>query len=119
MAHNQMGRKFQKTKYVDRYTTLNIRMKGKQKNQIIDYARKNDLSITDVVLFAVWDFIRRDAGIPTAGNAQFSLPTIDETVLAYIRGEHILQPCGQKSCDKKITQLNNMQFCETCNIRIE
>lgn len=114
-----MGRKFQKTRYVDRYVTLNIRMRGKQKNEIIDFARKKDMSITDVVLYAVWDFIRRDAGIPSAGSAQFSVPTVEETVLAYIRGEHILQPCGQKSCDKKIAQLNDMQFCETCNLRIQ
>lgn len=113
-----MGRKFQKTRYVDRYTTLNIRMLGKQKNEIIDYARKKGLSITEVVVYAVWDFIRRDAGIPSPGSAQFSVPTVEETVLAYVRGEHILQPCGQKQCDKKITELNDMQFCETCNLRI-
>lgn len=93
-------------------------MKGRQKNEIIEYARKKDLSVTDVVLYAVWEFIRNDKGIPSAGSAQFSLPTVDETVLAYIRGEHILQPCGKRECDKKITEINQMQFCETCNIRI-
>jgi hypothetical protein len=113
-----MGRKPEKTRFVDRYVTLNIRMKGKQKNEIIEYARKKDLSVTDVVLYAVWDFIRNEKGIPSAGSAQFSLPTVDETVLAYIRGEHILQPCGKRECDKQITEINNMQFCETCNLRI-
>jgi hypothetical protein len=113
-----MGRKAEKTRFVDRYVTLNIRMKGRQKNEIIEYARKKDLSVTDVVLYAVWEFIRNDKGIPSAGSAQFSLPTVDETVLAYIRGEHILQPCGKRECDKKITEINQMQFCETCNIRI-
>lgn len=113
-----MGRKAEKTRWHDRYVTLNIRLKGKQKNDIIDYARKHEQSVNDVVLYAVWDFIRRDKGIPSPGTPQFSVPTVDETVLAYIRGEHILQPCGQKNCDKKITQLNDMQFCETCNVRI-
>jgi len=113
-----MGRKFEKTKYVDRYVTLNIRMKGRQKNEIIDYARRHQLSITDVVLYAVWDFIRNEKSIPSPGSAQFSIPTIEETVLAYIKGEQILQPCGQKECDKRIIELNDMQFCETCNCRI-
>ena len=113
-----MGRKPEKTRYTDRYVTLNIRLKGKQKNEIIDYARKKGLSVNDVVLYGVWDFIRRDAGIPSAGSAQFSIPTVEEVVLAYIKGETVLEPCGKKSCDKKITEINDMQFCETCNIRI-
>ena len=113
-----MGRKAEKTRFVDRYVTLNIRMKGRQKNEIIEYARKKDMSVNDVVLYAVWDFIRNEKGIPSAGSAQFSLPTVDETVLAYIRGEHILQPCGKRECDKRITEINDMQFCETCNLRI-
>lgn len=113
-----MGRKPEKTRFVDRYVTLNIRMKGRQKNEIIEYAKKKELSVTDVVLYAVWDFIRNEKGIPSAGSAQFSLPTVDETVLAYIRGEHILQPCGKRECEKRITEINQMQFCETCNLRI-
>lgn len=114
-----MGRRAEKTRFVDKYVILNVRMKGRQKNEIIDYARKKGLAVNDVILYAVWEFIRADKGIPNAGSAQFSLPTVEETVLAYIRGEHILQPCGQRECDKKITQLNDMQFCETCNLRIQ
>jgi hypothetical protein len=114
-----MGRKAEKTRWVDRYVTLNIRMKGKQKNEIIDYAHKNDMSVNDVVLYAVWEFIRNQKGIPSPGSAQFSIPSIDETVLAYIRGEQILQPCGKKDCTKIIVELNDMQFCETCNLRIQ
>lgn len=113
-----MGRKAEKTRYTDRYVTLNIRLKGKQKNEIIDYARKKDLSVNDVVLYAIWQFIQNEKGIPDAGSAQFSLPTVEETVLAYVRGETILQPCGLRECDKKIADVNGMQFCETCNLRI-
>lgn len=113
-----MGRKASKTRHLDSYVTLNIRMKGRQKNEIIDYARKKGIAVNDVVLFAVWDFIRNERGIPSPGAAQFSLPTVEETVLAYIRGETLLQPCGNKDCAKKITQINDMQFCETCNLRI-
>ena len=113
-----MGRKAQKTRHLDTYVTLNIRLKGKQKNEIIDYARKKGMAVNDVVLYAVWDFIRNEKGIPSPGSAQFSVPTVEETVLAYIRGDRLLQPCGQKECNKIITQINNMEFCETCNLRI-
>lgn len=114
-----MGRKAEKTRFVDKYVILNVRMKGKQKNEIIDYARKKGMSVNDVVLYAVWDFVRTERGIPSPGSAQFSIPTIEETIVSYIRGEHMFEPCGKKQCDKKITQLNNMSFCETCNIRIQ
>jgi len=113
-----MGRKAEKTRHLDRYVTLNIRLKGQQKNEIIDYARKKGLAVNDVVLYAIWDFVRNEKGIPSPGSAQYSVPTVEETVLAYIRGDRLLQPCGQKDCNKKITQLNNMEFCETCNLRI-
>ncbi|MCG3770414.1 MAG: hypothetical protein JW384_01564 [Nitrosomonadaceae bacterium] len=114
-----MGRRAEKTRFIDKYVILNVRMKGKQKNEIIDYARKKNLAVNDVMLYAVWEFIRNEKGIPDAGSAQYSIPTIQETVLAYIRGDNLLQPCGLKECEQKITQLNNMQFCETCNIRIQ
>lgn len=113
-----MGRKASKTRHLDSYVTLNIRMKGKQKNEIIDYARKKDIAVNDAVLYAVWDFIRNEKNIPSPGPAQFSIPTVEETILAYVRGETLLQPCGYKDCAKIITQLNEMQFCETCNLRI-
>lgn len=113
-----MARKPEKTRWLDRYVILNVRMKGKQKNEIIDYANKKGMSVNDVVLYAVWDFVRNEKGIPSPGSAQFSLPTVEETVLAYVRGEQILQPCGKKDCTKKIVELNSMQFCETCNLRI-
>ena len=114
-----MARKPEKTRFTDKYVILNVRMKGKQKNEIIDYARKKQISVNELMVYAVWEFIRNEKGIPSPGSPQFSIPTVEETVLAYIRGEHILQPCGQKECAQKITQLNNMQFCETCNLRIQ
>lgn len=114
-----MGRRAEKTRFVDKYVILNVRMKGRLKNEIIDYARKKDLSVNEMVQYAIWDFIRNEKGIPSPGAAQFSIPTVEETVLAYIRGDHILQPCGKKECNKKITEINDMQFCETCNLRIQ
>ncbi len=113
-----MGRKSEKTKFPDRYVTIQIRLKGKQKNEIVDYARAKGYSVNEIVLYAVWQFIQNEKGIPDAGSPQFSITTVEETVLAYIRGEQILKPCGQKECTQKLTLLNEMQYCTTCNLRI-
>jgi len=113
-----MGRKSEKTRFPDRYVTIQIRLKGKQKNEIVDYARAHGYSVNELILYAVWQFIQNQKGIPDAGTPQFSIPTVEETVLAYIRGEHILKPCGQKECVQNITDLDGMQYCTTCNLRI-
>ena len=82
-----MGRKAEKTKFPDRYVTLNIRLKGRLKNEIVDYARKKGIAVNDLVLYAIWNFVQNEKGIPDAGSAQFSIPTVEETVLAYITGQ--------------------------------
>lgn len=113
-----MVRKAQKTKYINRWTGITLRLKGDVKNQIVEAANKKGISVNQFVLYAVWQFIRDDKEIPAPGTAQFSLPTVQEEVLAYIRGEALLKPCGKKDCQQKIIQLNEMNFCEVCNIRI-
>lgn len=113
-----MPRKSQKTKFVDRWTGISLRLKGRLKNEIIEHAAKRGVSVNELVLYAVWDFIQNEKGIPSAGSAQYSLPTAQEEIAAYLRGETLLQPCGKKDCTKKITQIDSMQFCTVCNLRI-
>lgn len=113
-----MGARSQKTKWLDRYTSIQLRLKGRQKNEIIDYANKLNLSVNEFVLYAVWEFIRASKGIPSPGPAQYSVPTMQEEVAAYLRGEQLLKPCGKKDCTQIITQIDSLQFCETCNLRI-
>ena len=113
-----MGRKASKTKYTDRWTGITLRLKGDVKNQILEAANKKGISVNQFVLYAVWDFIQNEKGIPSPGNAQFALQTVQEEVLAYLRGETLMKPCGKKDCQQIITQLNEMDFCCTCNLRI-
>lgn len=113
-----MGRKSSKTKFPDRWTGIALRLKGRLKNEIVEHATKLDVSVNELVLYATWEFIRSQKGIPAPGSAQFSIPTVQEEVAAYLRGETLLQPCGQKQCDKKITSIDSLLFCETCNLRI-
>ena len=113
-----MGRKSQKTRFPNRWTGITLRLKGEEKNRILEAANKKGISVNQFILYAVWDFIRNEKGIPSPGNAQFALPTVQEEVLAYLRGETLMKPCGKKDCNQIITQLNEMNFCETCNLRI-
>ena len=113
-----MGAKSKKTKHLDSYVTLNIRLKGRVKNEIFEYATKQGISVNQLCIYALYEFVRNQKGFPTPGSAQFSIPTVEEQVLAYVRGEQLLKPCGKKDCLQKITQLNEWQFCETCNLRI-
>lgn len=113
-----MGRKSEKTRHLDSYVTLNIRLKGRMKNEIVEYARSKNISVNQLCVYALYEFVQNQKGIPSPGSAQFSIPTVEEQVLAYVRGEHILKPCGKKDCTQKITQIDSMQFCESCNLRI-
>lgn len=113
-----MARKSEKTKFPDRWTGISLRLKGRLKNEIVDCATKLGVSVNELVLYATYEFMKAEKGIPPAGSAQYSIPTVQEQVAAYLRGETLLEPCGQKNCAKKITQIDSMQFCETCNLRI-
>lgn len=114
-----MARKSEKTRFPNRFHTLSLRVQGSLKNLIVDYAREKNISVNELISFSVYEFIRLEKGIPSPGQAQYSLPTAQEEIAAYLRGEKLLEPCGQKTCTKKIMQIDLMKFCETCNIRIE
>jgi len=114
-----MARKSEKTRFPNRWHVLSLRVKGHLKNQIIDYARKNNITVNELITFAVYEFVRLEKGIPSPGNAQYALPTTHEEIAAYLRGEKLLEPCGQKNCIKKIIEIDSLKFCETCNLRIE
>lgn len=114
-----MARKSEKTRFPNRWHVLGLRVKGQLKNQIIDYAREKNISVNELISFAVYEFIRLQKGVPSPGTAQYSLPTKEESIAAYLRGEKLLEPCGQKDCIKKIVEIDSMKFCETCNLRIE
>jgi hypothetical protein len=111
-------RKYEKSRFPNRYSELHLRLLGSQKNEIIDYAKAQGLSVNQLVLYAVLDFIRNEKGIPSPGSAQFSIPTMEETLTAYMRGEQVLTPCGKTSCDMQLVDVAGMEFCKTCNVRV-
>ena len=113
-----MGRKARKVKRLDAYFNIVLRVKGEDKNEMIEYARSLGMSLSDMILYAVWTFILNQKGIPSPGSAQFAKPTPADELRAYLSGEQLLKPCGKKECDIKSIFVGGMEFCETCNIRI-
>ncbi len=111
-------RKYEKSRFPNRYSELHLRLLGSQKNEIIDYAKAQGISVNQLVLYAVLDFVRNKKGLPPPGSAQFSIPTMEETLAAYMRGEQLLTPCGKPACDMDLVDLSGMQFCKTCNVRV-
>lgn len=111
-------RKPEKSKRPDGWSEIHVRLKGSLKNELIDYARRHELSVGQVVNYAIFLLVQEDKGIPAPGSPQYSLPTMEESLLAYMKGETLLQPCGKVSCEMKLTELNGVSFCDTCNLRI-
>ena len=114
-----MGRRREKTRFPERLYVLNVRLKGYIKNELIEYARKKNISVNELIVYAAYEFVRAQKDVPSPGSAQYSLPTAQEQIAAYLRGEKLLEPCGLKNCTKKITEIDSMLFCETCNLRIQ
>jgi hypothetical protein len=113
-----MGKKAQKANHKERFYHVTLRVKGSLKNDMLRAAEKNDLSLSQYIQYCVFEHMRSERGIPAPGNAQFALADPMEHLTGYLRGEEILMPCGQKECDMKIIELNDMQFCDTCNVRV-
>jgi len=113
-----MVRKYEKSRFPNRYSEIHLRLLGSQKNEIIDYAKAQGLSVNQLAIYAILDFIRNQKGLPSPGPSQFSLPTMEETIAAYMRGEKILTPCGQMSCDMNLEDISDISICKTCNLRV-
>jgi hypothetical protein len=107
-----------RAKYKDRLYNIALRVDGSMKNQIIDAAKKNDMMLSEYILYCVWEHMRSEKGIPTPGSSQFALADPMEHLRGYLEGKDVLMPCGKKECDMKITEFMDMEFCETCNVRI-
>jgi hypothetical protein len=113
-----MGHKAKRVKHLDSFFNIVLRVKGREKNEMIRYADKLDMSLSAFILYAVWVFILNEKGLPDPGSAQFSRPTPADELRSYLSGEVLLKPCGQRECDLKQVFVGGMEFCSTCNIRI-
>jgi hypothetical protein len=107
-----------KAKYPNRLYNIVLRVKGSIKNELLAQANKNNMSLSEYVLYCAWEHSRYERGIPLPGSAQYAISTPQEQIAAYLSGRALLQPCGQQSCDMTVEEVAGMSFCTTCNVRI-
>jgi len=114
-----MVKKATKAEHPGRLYNVVLRVRGSMKNEMLRAAKKNNMNLSEYILYCTWEHMRSERGIPPPGSAQFAFPEPMDVVRAYFTGDTILEPCGQASCDKKLTEFQGMTFCDTCNVRIE
>ncbi len=113
-----MPRKAQRAEYPNRLYNIVLRVTGKEKNKILKAAKKENLTLSEYILYAVWVLRRNKQGIPPPTTAKHELPNFDAQMRSYLSGELLLQPCGERVCDMSVVEVGSMSFCETCNVRI-
>ncbi len=111
-------KKASKANHPDRKYNIGLRVPGWLKNELLVAAEGQGLSLAEFVLFAAWQHARECRGVPAAGSAQFRVPDRSEVLRAYLSGETLLQPCGERVCDRSVVEVAGMEFCVSCNLRI-
>lgn len=106
-------------KYPSRLYNIVLRVKGSLKNEILAHAKKNKMTLSEYVLYCVWENMRSERGVPPPGPSQYALTTPQEQIAAYLAGQSLLTPCGKTSCDMTVVEVSGIQFCDTCNVRIQ
>ena len=114
-----MPRKAERAKHPNRLYNIVLRISGKEKNKILKEAKKQNVTLSQYILYCVWCHMRTEKGIPPPTTAKNALPTPDEHLRAYLRGEKLLNPCGLSSCDMSVVEVGGINVCETCNVRID
>jgi len=111
-------KKAAKANHPERKYNIGLRVPGWLKNELLEAAEGQGLSLSEFVVFAAWQFARECRGVPAAGSAQFRIPGTEDVLRAYFSGEVLLQPCGRTDCDRTVVEVAGMEFCDSCNLRI-
>ena len=93
---------------------LTVPVPGWLKNDLVDLAVLKELSFQKLVNLLLVNGVR-DA----EGRALLEVSDPVEPlsgVVAYLRGERRLEPCGLPSCDKKPVEVLGSTFCDVCGV---
>lgn len=93
---------------------VTIPVPGWLKNELVDLAMARELSFQRLVGLLLVNGVRDGKGLPLLLPA----PPVEPLsgVVAYLRGERRLEPCGQSSCEKKPVEVLGSTFCDTCGV---
>lgn len=93
---------------------VTVPLPGWLKNGLVDLAEVRELSFQKLVGLLLVNGVR-DA----EGRALLEVSDPVEPlsgVVAYLRGERRLEPCGLPSCDKKPVEVLGSSFCDVCGV---
>lgn len=98
----------------DETVFLTVPIPGWLKNELLDLCEKKDVSLQRLVGLLLVNGIRDADGRNALGFDKPSEPM--NGVVAYLRGERRLEPCGQPSCVKKPVEVLGSSYCDTCGV---
>ena len=93
---------------------VTVPVPGWLKNGLVDLAVLRELSFQKLVNLLLVNGLRDAEGLPL-----FEVPErVDalSSVVAYLRGERRLEPCGLPSCVKKPVEVLGSSFCDVCGV---
>lgn len=111
--------------YVDpnRTVAVQTRIPGFIKNDLLDFAEKEDMSLNQATALILKTFLEEGKGIPQPPPAEVPVPTLRAVLQAYHEGTSLIGPCGQSwdsGCSYQecgVRTVDNADFCADCGIR--
>lgn len=99
---------------------LVVRVPGWFKNELIEHCENLDTSLNSWIIYTLREALRASAGLPPAPPALAPLPTIEDTLRAYVAGERLLMPCGKQApcAGENPVSLGGYEYCPECSIRV-
>ena len=97
---------------------LVILVEGWLKNEILEAAQNEGVSIQQWCNTILLDAVRTHKNLPTLKDGQ-RLPTPAETIHNYLTGTPTLKPCGRTDCTPVPTNLDKQVYCDTCGCRLQ
>ena len=93
---------------------VTVPVPGWVKNGLVDLALVSGVSFQRLVGLLLVNGLRDAEGLALLEVGEPVEPL--GGVLAYLRGERRLEPCGQVSCDKKPVDVLGSSFCDVCGV---
>ena len=100
----------------DHTVHLTIPIPGWLKNELIKQAQNYGESLQTYVVRSLTNTTRQHNNQPPLQTN--TPPNPLQPVLNYLTGTRTLNPCGQTTCNKQPTKLNQNTYCNTCGIKL-
>lgn len=104
----------------DATAVLYVRLPGWLKNEITERCNTEGVSVTSWTANVLKHALEEEWALPDAPPAAAPIPTSDDLIRGYVRGETIIEPCGKPSpCERTaVIEVAGVGYCDHCNIRV-